>query len=57
MKEYIIYFVGNNGRPMFGYFYGKDEHDAKAEAVRLGVSKHKITKVEFKEAYRGYGHI
>lgn len=57
MKEYEIYFIGNNGALMFGWFYGRNDAEAKNNAVGMGISRNKIRSCEYKEEYRGYGHI
>ena len=57
MNEYEIYFIGSNGKVMFGYFYGKDAQEAKRNANAVDIPYHKMLSCTFKEAYRGYGHV
>lgn len=57
MNEYEIYFIGNDNQTHMGFFYGKNEFEAKQNAVKQGVAKNKIKSVTFKETYRDYGHI
>lgn len=57
MKEFEIFFIGNNGKLWNGFFYGRNEKEAKADAINHGIPANKIKSIQYKEEYRGYGHI